>query len=209
MWQQVLSVRNRSWAWFKARAESPHAFWWLMLLAFLEPLLSPIVPETLLVAMLLAGANRWKFYAFWMSVFSVLGGIVGYFLGAILFKSIGTLIIDFYALGPYVEKAQTLFSENVFTTMTIVTATPVPDKVFVFFAGFLGVSFWFYLLGYIFGRSARIFFVSWILQKFGPRMLAIADRYFAWVSTLFLILLALLILDAFGVVHLSLLLPWK
>lgn len=195
MWQRVLSVRDRSWAWFKERAHGPHAFWWLMLLSFLEPLFSPIVPETLMVAMLLAGAERWKFYALMTTIASIAGGVVGYFIGALLYKSVGGFIIELYGLESYVTRAQELFNENIFTTMAFVTATPVPDKVFVFFAGFLGVNFLWYLFGYIAGRSARIFLIAWLLKTYGPRILDIADKYFGWLtlSVVALIVIAILL----------------
>lgn len=209
MIDRVLSVRDRSWTWFKERADSKYAFWWLMLLAFLEPTISPIIPETLLAAMLLAGTHRWKFYAFWTTVSSIAGGVVGYGIGALFFKTIGETIINLYHLGPHMERAQTLFSENVFQTMFVVTSTPVPDKIFVFIAGVLGINFWLYFLGYCAGRGLRIFAIAWLLQKYGPKMLDITDRYLGWFSLAFLVLVSIALLDAFGAIDLVALLPWK
>jgi membrane protein YqaA with SNARE-associated domain len=200
MLDRILSVRNRSWEWFKQRADGPHAVFWLALLAFLEPTFSPIVPETLMVAMVLAQPNRWLYFSVVATAASIAGGIFGYVLGAALFQGVGDIVIAFYGLESWVARVHALFSQNVLGTMAFVTSTPVPDKIFVFLAGFLHINFILYLLGYVIGRSARIFAVGWIVKKFGPRALALADKYARIVAAVFLAVCVVLLLDVFDVI---------
>lgn len=202
MLDRILSVRNRSWAWFKERADGPHAVFWLALLAFLEPTFSPIIPETLMVAMLLANPARWVYLSAVATAASVAGGIVGYFLGSALYRGVGDLIISLYGSSEWIDKVYVLFSDNVFWTMAFVTSTPVPDKIFVIVAGFLHINFALYLGGYILGRSARIFAVGWLVNKFGAQALDIADRYIAWVAGAFMLLIVLVVAEALGFLQL-------
>lgn len=195
-------MRDRSWGWFKERADGPHAVFWLAFLAFLEPTISPIVPETLMVAMLLAKPARWFYLSMVASLASIAGGIFGYFLGAALYIGVGDLIINFYHLEAGIAHVQALFSDNVFWTMAFVTSTPVPDKIFVFIAGFLHINFWLYVGGYIVGRTVRIFVIAWLLERYGARALDVADRYAGWVAGTILVGGTLFLLNVLDVVHL-------
>lgn len=202
MLDRILSVRNRSWAWFKERADGPHAVFWLALLAFLEPTFSPIVPETLLVAMLLANPARWVYLSSVAAGASIIGGIVGYFLGAALYRGVGDLVISLYGSGEWLDRVYVLFSDNVFWTMAFVTSTPVPDKIFVIIAGFLQINFALYLGGYVLGRSVRIFTVGWLVKKFGAQVLDMADRYIGWVAGAFMLLVVAAVLKSLGIISL-------
>ncbi len=177
--EQIRGARDRSWRWFSERAHGKHALFWLALLSFVEPIVSPIVPETLMVAMLLAGSSRWRFYAAVTSFFSIAGGVVGYLTGFFLFKAIGQSLIAFYGFEATFLEAEQLMSQHAFSSMFWVTFTPIPDKVFVLAAGFLGVSFLPYLLGYIGGRTLRFFLVAYLVHRYGERVLALINRYFA------------------------------
>lgn len=202
MLDRILSVRDRSWAWFKERADGPHAVFWLAFLAFLEPTFSPIVPETLMVAMLLANPARWAYLSMVASVASIAGGVFGYFLGAALYRGVGDFIVGLYGSGSWLDRVEVLFSDNVFWTMAFVTSTPVPDKIFVVIAGFLHINFALYLGGYIVGRSARIFAVGWLVKQYGARVLDIADRYAGWVATVFMAIVITAVLEALNVISL-------
>ena len=202
MLDRILSVRNRSWEWFKQRADGPHAVFWLAFLAFWEATFSPIIPETLMVAMVLAKPARWVYLSTIASIASIAGGIFGYFLGAALYRGVGDFIVGLYGSGSWLSRVDVLFSENVFWTMAFVTSTPVPDKVFVVIAGFLHINFALYLGGYILGRTARIFAVGWLVKQYGARVLDIADRYTAWVGAAFMLLVAIAILEALDIIAL-------
>src|SRR3989344_1590889 len=104
--EHISAASERTWEWFKMRAHGKYALWWLVLLAITEPVFSFIVPETLLIAILLAGSRRWKFYAFVTSAASTMGSVIGYFVGAYLFDIFGRALIAFYGWENYFAKAQ-------------------------------------------------------------------------------------------------------
>jgi membrane protein YqaA with SNARE-associated domain len=196
VFEYIAGVRDRSWGWFKERAHGKHAIFWLCFLAFVEAIISPIVPETLMVAMLLAGSARWRFYAAITSVASVAGGIAGYFIGLFLFQSIGEGLIALYGFESAFAEAKRLMSLHAFSSMFWVTFTPIPDKIFVLAAGFLSVSFLPYILGYIGGRTLRFFLVAYLVHRYGERVLALINRYFALLAVIALILIAVVLAES-------------
>lgn len=189
MLEYIASARDRSWGWFKERAHGKHAIFWLCFLAFTEAIVSPIVPETLMVAMLLAGSARWRFYAFITSVSSVAGGIAGYFIGLSLFQAVGEKLIAFYGFEEAFARAGELMSAHAFSSMFWVTFTPIPDKIFVLAAGFLSVSFLPYVLGYISGRVLRFYIVAYLVHRYGERVLSLINRYFALLALIAAVLI--------------------
>ncbi|HEY4511048.1 MAG TPA: VTT domain-containing protein [Candidatus Paceibacterota bacterium] len=195
--EYIEGVRDRSWGWFKERADGKHAIFWLCVLAFGEAIVSPIVPETLLVAMILAGSQRWRYLAGVTALASIAGGVAGYAIGFSLFHTVGINLISFYGFENVFAEAERLMSLHAFTTMFWVSFTPVPDKVFVLAAGFLGVSFLPYILGYIFGRTLRFFLVAYLVHRYGSRVLALINRYFALLALIAVLLLAVLFAESF------------
>lgn len=195
MLERITLARDRSWQWFRERAHGPHALFWLCFLAFAEAIFSPIIPETLMVAMLLAGSARWRFYAAVTSLASIAGGIVGYGIGFFLFQSVGASLVSFFGGEQAFAEAERLMSLHAFTTMFWVSFTPVPDKIFVLASGFLGVAFVPYVLGYIFGRTLRFYLVAYLVHRYGSRIVAVINRYFNLLAVLAVILLLALFVE--------------
>jgi membrane protein YqaA with SNARE-associated domain len=199
MLELIKGARDRSWGWFKERAHSKYAIFWLCLLAFAEGIVSPIVPETLLVAMLLAGSARWRFFAAITSLSSIAGGIVGYLIGLFVFQTVGAGLISYFGWEAAFAEAGRLLSMHAFSSMFWVSFTPIPDKIFVLASGFLGVSFLPYILGYISGRTLRFFLVAYLVHRYGERVLALINRYFSLLALIAALLIAAVILEsAFG-----------
>lgn len=196
IFEHITTMRERSWAWFDARAHGTHAQSWLAAASFFEPIVSPVVPEALLAAMLLSNSSRWVRYATIGAVASLLGGVLGYFLFGFLYDIFGAPIVAFYGIEGQMLEAKTLLAGSIFMVMLFATFTPVPDKALVIAAGVLGAPFVPYLFGYLFGRSARFFLVAYLVHRFGAAILALINRYFFYLA-----LLVLLIFVYYGIVH--------
>lgn len=168
----------RSLNWFAARAHGVHARFWLALVAFSESSFFPIPTITFLIPILLVGAGRWLYYALFTTLFSVLGGIFGYFIGVFFFDVIGTSIVSFYGLTGEMMEVQSRFSDNTFLVVFIGAFTPLPYKVFVLSAGFLNVPFLSFMLASILGRGLQFFAVSFTLHLFGERIARSLFKYF-------------------------------
>jgi membrane protein YqaA with SNARE-associated domain len=191
IFEHITTARERAWGWFASRADSPHALAWLCVLSYLEPFASPIVPETLMVAMILAKRESTKLYMALMTVFSFLGGLTGYLLGMFLFQGVGHWLLEINGGAQVHEVSQMLLGGNIFLIMFFIAFTLLPDKPFTYLAGFLGVPFWGYSAGMLLGRTARVVLVGYFSYQFGPKILEAVNRYFFWFAVALLALLGL------------------
>jgi membrane protein YqaA with SNARE-associated domain len=185
----TIKIRLRDW--FVGRAHGPHARTLLAIIAFTESFIFPIPTATFQMAILLAGAQKWLYYAIFTTIFSVLGGVVGYVIGAFFFDTIGIRIITFYGLTAELEHVRTLFEDNAFGVVFTGAFTPLPYKIFTLSAGFLKINFLAFLLASVIGRGLQFFIVSYIFKLFGAR---IAELFFRFFTIIIFALLAIAIL---------------
>jgi membrane protein YqaA with SNARE-associated domain len=159
--------------------------------AFAESAFFPIPPDVLQIALSVAKPKRSFWYALVSSVFSVLGGILGYAIGFFLFESVGQLIINTLGYQDYFNIVGGLYKENAFLAILGAAFTPIPYKVFTIAAGFWSVGLFPLILASIVGRSARFFIVATLIYFFGARVKVFIERYFNWLSLLFFVLIVL------------------
>ena len=95
----------------KALADSPYAEAALAAIAFAESSFFPIPPDVLLAPMALADPRRaWRF-ALIATVASVLGGMLGYAIGAVLYNTLGQWLIDLYGYGAKMEALKQTYAQ--------------------------------------------------------------------------------------------------
>ncbi|MDP3725693.1 MAG: YqaA family protein [bacterium] len=184
----IFKTRTRDW--FLKYAEGPHMKAWLSFFSFIEAIFFPIPPDLLLIPILIAKKERWIYYASLTTITSVLGGIVGYFIGMFLFDIVGAPIIKLYALESQVEKVGTLFAQNAFLAIFLSAFTPIPYKAFTLSAGFFNISFPIFIIASLIGRALRFFMVAFFAQKFGQMLGNLIFTYFNIIS---LIIAALIV----------------
>lgn len=170
------------------QAQRPHALWWLGLISFTDALFFPVAPEIFLVALTLAHKERARSYLAVAITCSALGAATGYFVAAFLFKQFGEPILAFYNLQGAFRMARHYIMGHVFLAMAVASFTPIPDKVFIYAGGFLGVHFVPYFLGYVLGRGIRMALFVYLTHRFGAEALVFIKRYFLWVSIFVLVL---------------------
>lgn len=191
-------MQERAWAWFAMRAHTKQATLWLCFLSYIEPFLSPIVPETLMAAMILAVRERWKYYAALTIFFTFLGGVTGYVLGMFIFEGFAKPLLEFSGFKEFHKISQQLLGSNIFFVMFFIALTLLPDKPFTYISGFIGAPFLLYAAGLLFGRTARVVLVAYLTYRFGPQILDAINKYFFWFAVAILAFLAL-----YGIVHWS------
>src|SRR5258707_6354678 len=90
----------------RALAEGPYAERALAAVAFAESSFFPIPPDVLLAPMALAHPQRAWRYALIATVASVIGGMLGYAIGAVLYNTLGQWLINLYGYGGEMEAPQ-------------------------------------------------------------------------------------------------------
>ena len=174
---------------------------YLGLVSFIESSFFPIPPDVMIVPMVLAKKEEYLKVFLIATIFSVLGGILGYFLGS-LFLEFSMSIIEFYNYENKVFELQDKLSSKagfVFWVGTLFLAgfTPLPYKVFTITSGFIGFNIYIFVLISLISRGLRFFIVSYFSMKFGDKFeLLLKKEGFKW-FTLIGILIVLIILGLY------------
>jgi len=163
--------------WFVRHARSPHALAWLALVAFADAIFLPIAPEVFLVALMLAHPARARQYLAVALLASVAGAAVAYTLVHLLFAQFGEPLLAYYGAHQSFIDAQRLVRGHVFWTMAIGNFSPIPDKLFIYAGGLLGVRFIPFITGYFVGRGLRMSIAVYITDRYGSQALVILRRY--------------------------------
>src|SRR5258708_7201062 len=93
------AMLRRIYDWCIDAAHKPYALWILGAVSFAESSFFPVPPDVMLIPMSLARPQRACLYAAVCTATSVLGGVLGYAIGALLYDSVGPCLIEFYGLG--------------------------------------------------------------------------------------------------------------
>ena len=162
--------------WTLALASRPGALWALALVSFAESSFFPIPPDAMLVPMVLARPDRvWRIAAV-ATIASVLGGLLGYAIGAFLYDSIGTWLFRLYGLEAGAESFRHAYAEYGHWIILIKGLTPIPYKLVTIASGFASYDlFWFTVLSII-TRGARFFVLAALVARFGPSVQGALER---------------------------------
>ncbi|MBS3124207.1 DedA family protein [Candidatus Woesearchaeota archaeon] len=182
---------QRLYNWVLSWAESKYSTIALAVLAFTESSFFPIPPDVLQIALSLSKPKRSFYYAFIAGIFSVIGGILGYFLGLFFYESIGKAIISGLGYEQAFQSVGLLYKNNAFLAILAAAFTPIPYKVFTLAAGFWSIGLLPLITASIVGRFGRFFIVATLTYFFGAKVKNFIDKYFNWLSiALFLLIVA-------------------
>ena len=161
----------------------------LFVLAFSESSFFPVPPDVLQIALSVSRPKKSFYYALISSIGSVLGGILGYFIGLFLFDTIGSFIINTLGYQAQFDAVGDLYKSYAFLAILVSAFTPIPYKVFTIAAGFWQVGLLPLIAASAIGRSARFFIVATLIYFFGPKIKEFIDKYFNILTIIFIILL--------------------
>jgi membrane protein YqaA with SNARE-associated domain len=159
----TLYVKAMSWA------RHPKAPWFLGGLSFAESSFFPIPPDVMLAPMSLANPKKAWFYAFITTVTSVLGGILGYFIGVFAFDMIEPILRDYGYYDRYLL-AESWFATWGFWAVFLAGFSPIPYKVFTIASGVVGMAFLPFVIASLIGRGLRFFMVAGLMAWGGEPM---------------------------------------
>jgi membrane protein YqaA with SNARE-associated domain len=182
---------RRLYDWTLSWADRPGGTWALFSLAVAESSVFPIPPDVLLIALAIGKPRRAMWFAFVCTIGSVIGGVIGYYIGFSLFEQIGRPVLEFYnATGKFDEVGQ-LYRENLVLALGSAGFTPIPYKVFTIAGGAFAVPFVPFVLISLVSRAMRFFLVAGLIYALGPRVKTFIDRYFNLLTIAFVVLLGL------------------
>lgn len=176
----------------KVAARHPNAERTFASICFIESSVFPIPPDVMLIPMVQAAPERAWRLATIATIFSVLGGIFGYFLGLFLFDALAMPALE--ALGKADSVTEFATRVETYGAMAVFGAglTPFPYKVITIMSGALKINFAIFVAASVLSRGLRFFLVAWVVKTFGARAEAIMKEHFGWFTVgLFILLTAL------------------
>ena len=145
--------------------------YYLALVSFVESSFFPIPPDVMIIPMVISKKNDFTKIFLITTIFSVLGGILGYFIGAFFFD-IGMQIMSFYGYEDKLIdlKNNLIDSEGFYAWLGILFLagfTPLPYKVFTIASGLISFNILIFIFISLISRGLRFFIVSYLSYKFG------------------------------------------
>ncbi|HEV3501398.1 MAG TPA: YqaA family protein [Bradyrhizobium sp.] len=177
------AMLRRIYDWCIDAAHKPYALWIMGAVSFAESSFFPVPPDVMLIPMSLARPERAWLYALVCTATSVVGGILGYAIGALLYDSIGHWLIEFYGLGGKVEAFRASYAEWGALIIIGKGLTPIPYKLVTIASGFAGYNIGLFVLCSIIARGGRFFLVAILLNRYGDWIrLQIEKHLGLWVA---------------------------
>ncbi len=148
----------------------------LAAISFAESSFFPIPPDVLLIPMALAERRKAFEIAAICTIASVLGGMLGYAIGAFLYDTVGQWVVDVYHLENKMETFKAQYEEWGILIILLAGFTPIPYKVFTITSGLLAYDFGLFVLLSFMGRGGRFFLLAALLYYFGDPIRGFIER---------------------------------
>ena len=167
---------RRIYDWCIDAAGKPHAAWILGAVSFAESSFFPVPPDIMLIPMALARPDRAWLFATVCTAASVAGGVLGYFIGAALYDTVGQWLIHFYGLGDKVEVFRAGYAHYGALIIFLKGLTPIPYKLVTITSGFAGFNIGLFILMSVITRGMRFFIEAFLLNRYGPLARGIIEK---------------------------------
>ena len=173
----------------------------LAIVSFVESSFFPIPPDVMIVPMVIAKKNDYLKIFIIATLFSTLGGLLGYFIGS-YFLDFGMSVVGFYG---YEDKVLNL-KDNLtngtglyvwLATLFLAGFTPLPFKVFTITSGMIGFNLFIFLFICLISRGLRFFIVSYFSFKFGDTF----NRFMTTKAAIWFTIFGIIIVLIFGVIY--------
>tara|TARA_B110000971_G_C19955684_1_gene475539 strand:- start:623 stop:1219 length:597 start_codon:yes stop_codon:yes gene_type:complete len=182
-------------------AAHKHSKIFLGIVSFIESSFFPIPPDVMIVPMIIAKKNDYLKIFMIATLFSTLGGVLGYFIG-LYFLDFGMNVISFYG---YEDKVLAL-KDNLtkgtgfyiwLATLFLAGFTPLPFKVFTITSGMISFNLLIFFFICLISRGLRFFIVSYLSFKFGDTF----NEFMKSKAAMWFTIIGILIVIIFGVIY--------
>jgi membrane protein YqaA with SNARE-associated domain len=173
----------------------------LAIVSFIESSFFPIPPDVMIVPMVIAKKNDYLRIFVIATLFSTLGGVLGYFIG-LYFLDFGMSVVDFYGYeNKVLNLKESLTSGTGFyiwlVTLFLAGFTPLPFKVFTITSGMIGFNLFIFLIICLLSRGLRFFIVSYLSFKLGD----VFNNFMKTKAAMWFTILGILIVVIVGAIY--------
>ena len=168
-----------------------HATKYLATVSFTESFIFPIPVAIMLLPMCFAKPkDSWRL-AIVTLIFSVLGGVVGYFIGLTAWDFIEPYTSHY---SDKIAIAREWFNEYGIWVVLMAGFSPIPYKVFTITAGAMSMAFLPFIIASIIGRAGQFFLIAGLVYFLGAKMEHKIRQYIEWIGWTVAILITIVIL---------------
>ena len=173
----------------------------LAIVSFVESSFFPIPPDVMIVPMIIAKKNDYLKIFIIATIFSTLGGILGYFIG-LYFLDFGMNVVNFYGYENKVLNLKNSLTNGTgfyiwLATLFLAGFTPLPFKVFTITSGMISFNLFIFLIICLFSRGLRFFIVSYLTFKLGDAF----NNFMKTKAAMWFTILGIAILLTFGLIY--------
>jgi len=173
----------------------------LAIISFVESSFFPIPPDVMIVPMVMAKKNDYLKIFLIATLFSTMGGLLGYFIGS-YFLNISMSVVEFYGYENKVIalKSSLTIGSGVYiwlATLFLAGFTPLPFKVFTITSGMIEFNLLIFFFICLISRGLRFFIVSYLSFKFGDTF----DKFMQTGAAKWFTVMGVLIVVIFGVIY--------
>ena len=173
----------------------------LAVVSFMESSFFPIPPDVMIVPMVVAKKNDYLKIFIIATTFSVLGGILGYFIG-LSFSDLAKNVIEFYGYENQVNELKEKFSIGDgryiwIATLFLAGFTPLPFKVFTITSGMISFNLFIFFFICLVSRGLRFFIVSYLSFKFGAKF----NKFMETKAAKWFTILGIMVVVIFSVIY--------
>ncbi len=172
-----------------ALSAHPQALWVLAAVSFVESSVFPIPPDVMMIPMILARPSRAWLIAGVALLASVLGGLLGYAIGALAYEQIGLPILTALGKADAMAEFGVRFNDMGFWAVLTAGITPFPYKVITIMSGWTAMPLGVFIATSILARGIRFFLVAGLLWKFGEPVRDFIEKRLGLMTILFVVLL--------------------
>ncbi len=180
---------KRLYDWTMSLAAHPNALWALAFVAFIESSVFPIPPDLLMIPMIIAMPHRAFLIAGICLTASVLGGLLGYAIGALAFENARAIVQPMLGKEDAAAEFNQRFNDMGFWPVLIAGLTPFPYKVITIMSGWTAMPLGTFIVTSIIARGLRFFIIAGLLWKFGTPVRDFIEKRLGFVLTGFILLL--------------------
>jgi len=171
-------LMNKLYNWTLHWSKTRYAELALFIISFAESSFFPIPPDILLLTIIISKPKKYIRLFLIATLGSIMGAVLGYYIGFALFELIGEPIVELYHLQDEISSIGKAFSNNATFTVLLSSFTPIPYEVISISAGLFKINLLQLIVLSLLGRGARFFLVSYLVHKFGPKIKELIEKYF-------------------------------
>lgn len=178
--------------WTISLAQRKSAQYWLALIAFLESSVFLVPADVLFIPMAMVKKEKAYHYALIATVFSVLGGIAGWFIGHFAYEAIAKPVLMFYGKYETFEWFRSNTSVGIIILLLITSGLShlPPMKVVTILSGVVGVNLWLFIILAIIARGGRFYLFAWLIVKYGAYIIDFIMHRIKWIVIIVSFILA-------------------